>query len=86
MDIRFKKAVALHYRSQLPAPVVIAKGKGLVADRLIKIAENNKIPIVENTELTNLLYKIDISNYIPEELYKAVAEILLFINKIEKEV
>lgn len=86
MELRLKKAVAIKYKSELSAPIVIAKGRGILANRIIKEAENNDIPVIENDELTKLLYMIDVGNYIPPELYKAVAEVLIFIHKLEKEV
>ncbi|MDI6602258.1 MAG: EscU/YscU/HrcU family type III secretion system export apparatus switch protein [Thermoanaerobacteraceae bacterium] len=86
MDIRFKKAVALRYRSELAAPLVVAKGKGILAKKIIETAMNGNIPVIENKDLAELLFKIDIGNYIPPELYKAVAEVLIFIKKLEKEV
>lgn len=86
MGINFKKAVALKYRAELPAPVVIAKGRGSVANRIIEEANKNNIHIIENQDLTDLLMKVDVGNYIPPELYKAVAEILVYIKKIEEEV
>ncbi len=78
-----KKAVALKYeRKKDNAPKIIAKGQGLVAEKIIEIAKENGIHIEENPELVEVLSKLDLYQEIPEELYKAVAEILVFIYKM----
>ncbi len=77
-----KKAIALKYeREKDNAPKVVAKGKGVVAQRIIEIAEENGIYIKEDPELIEILSTLDIYEEIPEELYKAVAEILVFVYK-----
>ncbi len=77
-----KKAVALKYeRGKDNAPKVIAKGKGKIAEKIIQIAKENNIHIEENTELVEVLSKLELYEEIPEELYRAVAEILVFIYK-----
>ena len=75
-----QKAAALKYDAQLNlAPVVKAKGKGLMAEKIIQIARENKIPIKEDAELVEILAQIDLEKEIPPELYKVVAEILAFV-------
>lgn len=86
MELHLKKAVAINYKPELPAPIVVAKGRGVLANRIIREAQNNGIPVIEDDDLTKLLYMIDVGNYIPPELYKAVAEVLIFIHQLEKEV
>ncbi len=77
-----KKAIALKYEKEKDnAPKVVAKGKGVVAQKIIEIAEENGIYIKEDPELVEILSTLDIYEEIPEELYKAVAEILVFIYK-----
>lgn len=77
-----KKAIALKYEKEKDnAPKVVAKGKGIVAQKIIEIAEENGIYIKEDPELVEILSTLDIYEEIPEELYKAVAEILVFIYK-----
>ena len=78
-------AVALLYdRATMEAPKVIAKGAGLIAERIKKIAEENDIPIVENKPLARTLFKIvELGEYIPENLYKAVAEVLAYVYKLK---
>lgn len=78
-----KKAVALQYdKDKDGAPKVTAKGKGKIAERIIKIAEENELPIKKDEDLVELLTKIEIDQEIPNNLYKAVAEVFSFIYKI----
>lgn len=74
-------AVALKYDIENDmAPVVVAKGQDYLAARIIRIAEENKIMIVENVPLARALYQqVDIDNYIPGEFYKAVAELMAWV-------
>ncbi len=75
-----RKAAALKYdRGRNRAPVVLAKGEGPIAEKLIEIAKKHKIPIIEDKELAEFLIKLDVGSEIPEELYKAVARILAFV-------
>lgn len=75
-----KKAVALGYDiDQDHAPKVLAKGTGTLATNIIKIAEENEIPIKKDEDLIELLSAIDIEKEIPESMYKAVSEIFSFI-------
>ncbi|MBE0491477.1 MAG: FlhB-like flagellar biosynthesis protein [Sulfurospirillum sp.] len=78
-----KKAVALKYDTQKDkAPKVVAKGKGEVAKNIIKIAQENELPIKKDEDLVELLTKIELDREIPENLYKAVAEVFSFIYNI----
>jgi type III secretion protein U len=81
-------AIALEYDEvNEPAPKIITMGLDAVAEEIIKVALDNNIPIMRNIELAHTLYyKGKISAYIPEETYEAVAEILKWIGKLEKEV
>ncbi len=75
-----QKAVALNYDDkQDSAPKVVAKGKGEIAKNIIKIAQDNDLPIRKDEDLVELLTKIDIDREIPPEMYKAVAEIFSHI-------
>lgn len=78
-----KKAVALSYESDDLAPKVIAKGTGLVADNIITHGMENDITIYEDKELIDSLMSVDIMEHIPEELYEAVAEILIYIYSLD---
>lgn len=83
MDKR-KKAAALKYDEGYDSPIVTAAGMGVVADRIIKKAHENEVPIVYNEELANLLNSVDIGDSIPEELYEAVAKIIAYVMDIDK--
>lgn len=75
-------AVALKYEEEMPAPQVVAKGKGDIALRIIQIAKEFNIPIEQNPPLAQSLYRMtDIGDVIPYELYEALAEILAKIYK-----
>jgi flagellar biosynthetic protein FlhB len=81
-------AVAILYqRGNMNAPKVIAKGAGLIAERIKKIAQENNVPIIENKPLARTLFKIvELGEYIPESLYKAVAEILAYVYKLKNKI
>lgn len=74
------KAVALGYnKEEDPAPKVLAKGSGRTAEAIIAIAEKEGVPVLENKLLTESLYEREIRDYIPEDWYSLVAEILAFV-------
>ena len=79
-------AVALKYNpEEEPAPIILTMGVGAIAEQIIKIGLENKIPIMRNVDLARELYsKGKISDYIPEETYPAVAEILKWIESLEE--
>ncbi|OQY12761.1 MAG: flagellar biosynthesis protein FlhB [Desulfobacteraceae bacterium 4572_19] len=74
-------AVAIKYDSlQMDAPKIVAKGAGMVAENIKKIANENQVPIVENKELARNLYKhVETGEYVPLDLYQAVAELLAYV-------
>jgi flagellar biosynthesis protein len=74
-------AVALHY-DRTGAPRVVAKGKGQIGAKIIEVAKANDIPIEENEVLAGALSNVDIGDEIPPDLYKAVAEVLIFVLKL----
>lgn len=78
-------AVALKYSHlDTPAPVVVAKGSGRLAQQIKKIAGDNNIPVIENKPVAQFLYKTtEVGNMIPEDLYQAVAEILALVYKVK---
>lgn len=79
-----KSAVAIRYdRQNMPAPQIVAKGRGIVAERLIALARENGVPIVEDKLLVETLDKLNLNQEIPAELYQVVAEILVAIYKTE---
>ncbi len=77
------KAVALKYNKDFPAPFISAKGKGFVADSLLKIAEEHDIPIIKDNLLSETLYILEPGEYIPDEVFDIVAEILVFIKETQ---
>ncbi|WP_300525555.1 EscU/YscU/HrcU family type III secretion system export apparatus switch protein [Aminiphilus sp.] len=80
------KAAALTYdRQQDRAPRVVASGKGFVADRIVEIAREAKIPIVEDAALVSALLVLELGEEVPVELYEAVAKILSFVYRLDKE-
>ena len=77
------KAIALKYNKDLPAPFITAKGDGFIADRLLEIAEEYNIPIIRNDILSETLYLMEPGEFIPDEVFEIVAEILVFIKETQ---
>ncbi len=78
-------AIALRYDQNMVAPVVVAKGQDLVAQKIKELAKENKVTIVENKPLARALYiSTAIGDVVPPELYKAVAEVLAYVYKLKK--
>jgi flagellar biosynthesis protein len=75
-------AVALHYDKGSGAPRVVAKGRGSLGAKIIEVAREHEIPIEENEVLAGALSHIELGDEIPEELYKAVAEVLIFVLRL----
>jgi flagellar biosynthesis protein len=77
---RSKKAVALSYASDKnDSPVVVAKGKGYIADEILRRALEHGVPIQEDPSLVEVLSKLELNQEIPSELYHLVAEVLSYI-------
>ncbi|GAB6073050.1 EscU/YscU/HrcU family type III secretion system export apparatus switch protein [Venenivibrio stagnispumantis] len=75
-----KKAVALKYeREKDNAPKVVAKGKGVIAEKIIQTAKENGVYIKEDKYLVEMLSNLELYEEIPEELYKVVAKIFIFL-------
>ena len=80
-------AVALRYETDMPAPMVVAKGKNLLAEKIKQLARDNGIMLVENRPLAQALYKsVEVGDSIPSRLYQAVAEILALVFRAQAEV
>ena len=78
-----KSAVALNYDSETNrAPKVIAKGEGLIAERIIELARENDVPIKEDPDLVQVLSQVDLNQEIPPSVYKVVAELLAVVYKL----
>ena len=77
------KAVALKYdRKKDNAPRVIAKGRGEIAEKIIEVARAHNVPMYEDKNLIQILEALDLETEIPPELYRAVAEVLAFIYRL----
>jgi len=78
-------AIALQYeRGKMIAPMVVAKGAGFVAERIKEEARKHSVPIMENKPLAQALFKAaDIGDYVPEDLYRAVAEVLAYVYRLK---
>jgi flagellar biosynthetic protein FlhB len=80
-------AVAILYRMDMGAPVVIAKGRNLLAQKMKELARWKEIPVLENPPLAQALYKsVDVGQSIPSKLYTAVAEVLAFVYRAQEQV
>ena len=80
-----RSAVAIRYDLQKDrAPRIVGKGKGELADRMLAIAKEHKIPVREDPELIEVLAKLDVQDEIPPELYQVMAEVLTFIYRVNK--
>lgn len=81
---KLKQAIALEYDPAEEAPRVIASGRGLLAERIIERAKESKIPVHQDDKLANTLSRLDIGEMIPPQLYEVVAEILVFVDAMDK--
>ena len=78
-------AVALHY-DRAGAPRVVAKGRGSIGARIVEIARAPEIPIEENEVLVGALSNVELGDEIPAELYRAVAEVLIFVLRLSRRI
>lgn len=81
---RNKTAVALEYEPGEQAPKVIASGQGHIADKIIQTAEETNVPVHKDEKLAKSLSILDVGEYIPPELYGIVAEVLIYVDGMEK--
>lgn len=81
---KVKQAIALEYDPKDDAPRVIASGKGVLADKIIEKAKESDVPIHRDDKLADTLSRLDIGDAIPPELYEVVAEILVFVDSMDK--
>ena len=78
-------AVALEYLRDNPdAPRVAAKGRGNIAEKILALAKKNNIPIHQDSDLVEVLVHLELGDFIPPELYKAIAEILVHLYHVNK--
>ena len=79
------KAVALRYdQEEDAAPRLVAKGTGLVARRIIELAQEHGVHVHEDPDLVGVLSKLDLDTQIPEGLFRAVAEVLAFVYRLNQ--
>lgn len=78
-----QNAVALAYQTGELAPKVVAKGRGLIAEQIISRAHEHGVFVHESKELVALLMQVDLDRHIPPALYRAVAELLAWLYRIE---
>ncbi len=78
------KAVAIRYERSLPAPMVVARGRGAVARRIIEIAEAHGIMLAREPEVAEALVELDVGAFVPEEFYEIIAKILVFVGRVDR--
>ena len=78
-----EKAVAIRYDRTLPAPMVVARGRGELARRIREIAAEHGIALVREPEVAEALVTLDVGAFIPEELYEIIAQLLVFVGRVE---
>ncbi len=81
---KVKQAVALEYNPEDSAPKVVAIGRGALAEKIIEQAKQADVPIHRDDKLADTLSKLQIGDMIPPELYEVVAEILMFVDSMDK--
>ena len=77
-------AVALAYQGHEPAPRVVAQGRGLIAQAIIKRAKEHGVFVHESEDLVGLLMQVELDQHIPPQLYLAVAELLAWLYRLEQ--
>ena len=79
-----KQAVALSYDPDDDAPKVVATGKGALAEKIIEEAKQAKVPVHKDSKLADTLSRLEIGELIPPELHEVVAEILVFVDQMDR--
>lgn len=79
-----KQAVALEYNPEDEAPRVVASGRGILAEKIIEKAKESNVPLHRDDKLADTLSRLEIGEMIPPELYEVVAEILVFVDSMDK--
>ncbi len=79
-----KQAIALQYNPGDEAPSIVASGMGVLAEKIIEKAKESDVPLYEDSKLADTLSKLEIGDMIPPELYSVVAEILVFVDNLDK--
>jgi flagellar biosynthesis protein len=82
---REDRAVAIHYTEELPAPIVLATGRGRMAQAIVRIARESGVTLVADPELADSLIPLEINALIPESLYEVIAALLVFVRGLKAE-
>ncbi|KFZ43748.1 flagellar biosynthesis protein FlhS [Anoxybacillus flavithermus] len=83
-EINGPSAAVIRYEQGDKAPTVVAHGRGYVAEKIIELAKQNGIPIEQDAALVQHLLDLDLGDTIPPQLYAVIAEILILIEKMER--
>lgn len=81
---KVQQAIALEYNPAENAPRVIASGRGVLAEKIIQKAKESDVPIHRDDKLADTLSRLEIGEMIPPELYEVVAEVLIFVDAMDK--
>lgn len=81
---KVRQAIALEYNPSEDAPRVIASGRGILAEKIIEKAKESQVPVHRDDKLADTLSRLEIGDMIPPELYEVVAEILIFVDSMDK--
>lgn len=81
---KIKQAIALEYDPSEEAPRVVASGRGILAERILEKAKEEKVPVHKDDKLADTLSRLEIGDMIPPELYEVVAEILVFVDQMDR--
>lgn len=81
---KVQQAIALEYNPAEDAPRVIASGHGVLAEKIIQKAKESDVPIHRDDKLADTLSRLEIGEMIPPELYEVVAEVLIFVDAMDK--
>lgn len=81
---KVKQAIALEYDPSDEAPRVVASGRGVLAEKIIEKSKESDVPVHRDDKLADTLSRLEIGEMIPPELYEVVAEILIFVDSMDK--
>jgi len=84
LDDKVARAIALRYDDSLPAPFLVAKGTGSVAERMSALAEELGIPVLKDENLSGFLFPLDPGQMVPEIYWEIVARVYVFIAELER--
>jgi len=83
-ELADKRSIAVAYDISLPAPIIVAKGRGRAAERIEKLADAAGVPIVRDGIVYASLEPLDLGEFVPPEYWEIVARVLVFIRKVRK--